>query len=173
MARPRTIPDSRIHDAILHLISEQGEKAVAFSSVARVTGLAAPTLVQRFGSLDGMVAAALRAALDDLAARLSRAEAETPLTAKGAQALLKGLSAEDAVFVPAQVLPVLLRDPALRSRAAEWRAAVENALALRLGGGAGGRESAAMLFALWQGQQLWRGAGERGFRLKDAVKSLG
>ena len=34
-------------------------------------------------------------------------------------------------------------------------------------------EAAAMLFAAWQGQMLWRAAGGKGFRLKDAAKRLG
>ena len=50
MARPRTIPDPEIFAAIRALLAQGGDKAVAFSSVARATGLAAPTLVQRYGS---------------------------------------------------------------------------------------------------------------------------
>ena len=46
------------------------------------------------------------------------------------------------------------------------------ALAVRLGGGAKGREAAALLFAAWQGQMLWLAVGGRGFKLKDAVKRL-
>ena len=49
---------------------------------------------------------------------------------------------------------------------------METALTLRLGGGQKARDSAALLFAAWQGQALWSGAGEPGFRLKDAVKRL-
>ena len=49
---------------------------------------------------------------------------------------------------------------------------VESALALRLGGGQKARESAALLFAAWQGQSLWSKTGEQTVRLKDAVKRL-
>ena len=70
------------------------------------------------------------------------------------------------------VLTAQLRDPELAQRAAAWRATVEAALALRLGTGQRAKESAALLFAAWQGQLLWAAAGEDGFRLKDAVKRL-
>jgi hypothetical protein len=43
---------------------------------------------------------------------------------------------------------------------------------MRLGPGAKARESAALLFAAWQGQALWAAATEPTFRLKDAVKRL-
>lgn len=172
MARPRTIPDGVIHDAILHLLSAHGEKAVAFSSVARATGLAAPTLVQRFGGLDGMMQAALQKWLADLGVRLDEAAADAPLTAKGAAGLLKALSGDDEQIQPGQILPVILRYPALRGLATDLRARIEGQLALRLGGGDKGRERAAMVFAAWQGQQVWSGAGERGFRLRDLIKSI-
>jgi hypothetical protein len=43
---------------------------------------------------------------------------------------------------------------------------------MRLGNGPKAKDSAALLFAAWQGQALWATAGEDGFRLKDAVKRL-
>lgn len=172
MGRSRTIPDDTIFQAIRTLLSEGGEKAVAFSSVARATGLAAPTLVQRYGSRDGMLRAALMRAWDGLEAATEAAEAEAPLTAKGAVQLLKALSGDDAETADLALLAADFRDPALRARAVAWRDRVEAALALRLGGGSRGREAAAILFAAWQGQALWQMAGERSFRIKDAVKRL-
>ncbi|MFN3724262.1 MAG: hypothetical protein ACK4VZ_14575, partial [Paracoccaceae bacterium] len=65
-----------------------------------------------------------------------------------------------------------LEDPTLRHRAIAWRVRVEQALTVRLGGGAKGREAASLLFAVWQGQMMWQVAGDRGFKLKDAVKRL-
>ena len=50
MSRPRLIPDAEIFAAILRQIAAAGEKSVAFSTIARATGLAAPSLVQRYGS---------------------------------------------------------------------------------------------------------------------------
>lgn len=172
MSRSRTIPDAEIFAAIRDLLAAGGEKAVAFSAVARATGLAGPTLVQRYGSRDGMLRAALMAAWDGLDAATNRAEAEAPLSAKGALAFLKTLGAEDSEPSDISLLAADFRDPALRARAGAWRARVEAALATRLGGGAKGREAAALLFAVWQGQTLWLATGERGFKLKDAVKRL-
>lgn len=169
MARPRTIPDDEVFAAIRRLLAEGGEKAVAFSSVGRATGLAAPTLVQRYGSREGMLRAALAAAWDGLDTATQRAEAEAPLNPKGAAALLKALGGGPGEL---RLLAVDFRDPDLRARAEAWRARVIAALATRLGGGSRGREAAAILFAAWQGQALWQVAGERGFRLKDAVKRL-
>ncbi|WP_309663944.1 TetR family transcriptional regulator [Tabrizicola sp.] len=162
MPRTKTIPDATIFSAIRQLLAEGGEKAVSFSTVANSTGLAAPTLVQRYGSRDGMVKAALLAAWDAIDAATDAAIAAT--ADKGPQALLKALD------VGAK--PLDGRDEELRLRAARWRAAVESSLSLRVGSGEKGRETASLLFAVWQGQQLWAAAGGRGFRLKDAIKRL-
>ena len=168
MARPRTIPDPEIFLIIRRLLAEGGDKAVAFSSVARASGLAAPTLVQRYGTRDGMLRAALMAAWDTLDAQTGTAMAEAPLGAKGALSLLKALGDRADLAV----LAVDLRDRALRNRAAAWRGRIEHALSTHLGGGAKGQQAAAILFAAWQGQALWQAAGGRGFRLKDAIKRL-
>ena len=66
------------------------------------------------------------------------------------------------------LLAASLRHAHLRRRAAGWRTRVEAMLTSRLHD----NESAAMLFAVWQGQVLWEGAGDKGFRLKDALKRL-
>ena len=165
MPRPRTIPDNRIFAAVQALLDEGGDKAVSFSTVAAATGLAAPTLVQRYGSRDGMVRAARLAAWDML--ETATTEAILATEDKGPQALLKAIGP-----VNAAALAQDLRDPDLAQRAAAWRAMVEAALTLRLGTGQKAREGAAVLFAAWQGQALWSKAGEDGFRLKDVVKRL-
>jgi hypothetical protein len=66
-----------------------------------------------------------------------------------------------------------LRDAELRDAAAAWRGHVEAAIAVRLGGGGKARNSAAMIFAAWQGRLIWGGPGAGSFRLKDAIKRLG
>jgi len=165
MPRNRTIPDDRIFAAVQALLDAGGDKAVSFATVAAATGLAAPSLVQRYGSRDGMVRAARMAAWD----RLETATAEAILATedKGPQALLKTIGTVDVAALAAD-----FRDADLAQRAAAWRASVEAALSLRLGTGQKARESAAILFAAWQGQQFWSRMGEPGFRLKDAVKRL-
>jgi AcrR family transcriptional regulator len=165
MPRTRTIPDDRIFQAIQKLLDEGGDRAVSFASVAAATGLAPPTLVQRYGSRDGMVRAARVAAWERLSAATLQAIAATD--EKGPQALLKALAGAD----PASLV-LDARDPDLAQRAAAWQATVESALALRLGSGQKAREAAALLFAAWQGQLLWAGLSPLGFKLKDAVRRL-
>ncbi len=166
MARNRTIPDSQVFAAIQGLLDQGGEKSVSFGTVAQATGLAASSLVQRYGSLPGMLRATRNAAWDALEARTAAAIETT--SGKGPQALLKALGNPDAASLASD-----LRGPELRARAQSWRGGLEAALAARLGGGSRAAESAALLFAAWQGQALWRRAGTSGFKLKDAVKRLG
>jgi AcrR family transcriptional regulator len=159
MARPRIIPDATVFATIRALIAQGGEKAAGFGPVARATGLAAPTLVQRYGSQRAMVEAALLAAWDDLDLALQNAESVAGLNAKGASTLLKLLE-------PTPIPP--LATVALRDRAMAWRRRVEAALAQRLGS----PEAAAILFAAWQGRITWTGTGGKGFSLKDLIRKV-
>jgi AcrR family transcriptional regulator len=172
MPRTKIIPDAEVLAAVRRLLAEGGEKAVAFGSVARATGLAAPTLVQRYGTRDGMLRAALLAAWDTLDAATAVAEAETAISPKGAAALMKTIGAVQDEGNMASLLSVEFRDRVLRDRAEAWRLRVESALATRMGGGARGREAGAILFAAWQGQTLWQSAGGKEIRLRDLVKRL-
>jgi hypothetical protein len=156
MSRTRLIPDTDVFAALRHIVATEGAGAASFRAVGRVTGLAAATLVQRYGTAADMHRAAMLDGWDRADAAL--AATETALTPKGAVALLKALPAT----------PPLSRDPALEVRAAAWRGRVIKALAIRLGDA----EAAAMLFAAWQGRMLWDGAGARGFGLRDAIKRL-
>lgn len=165
MARPRSIPDDAIFAALRHLLATQGEKSVSFGAVARVTGLAAASLVQRYGSREAMIRAALMAAWDALERETAAADA----AADTAQGFLKALGGEASEATDLGLLAMDFRDPALRARAGAWRVQVEAALARRLRDA----DAAAMLFAAWQGQLLWLMAGGKGFRLKDAVRRLG
>lgn len=163
MPRTKLISDDTVFATVTTLLTQGGEKAVSFATVAKATGLAAPTLVQRFKTRDGMVKAARIAAWEraEVAAR-----AAIDATAdKGPQGLLKALEAASAPNPDAA-------DADLMRCAARWRAIVESALALRFGGGEKGREAARLLFAAWQGQLVWQPAGGKGFRLKDAVRRL-
>lgn len=165
MPRTRTIPDDQVFAIVQRMLDQGGDKSVSFGSVSAATGLAPPTLVQRYGSRDGMVLAARLAFWDSLDHRTVEAIAST--ADKGPQGLLKAIGPVNAGAVAND-----LRTPELAARANGWRAAVEAALAQRLGNSARARESAAILFAAWQGQALWAATGEPPFRLKDAVKRL-
>jgi AcrR family transcriptional regulator len=165
MSRPRTLPDTQVFALVLTALADRGEKAVSFGNLSRACGLAPATLAQRFGSVDGMIHAALLAEWDRLSAAV---EGETANPDKGAQALLKHLPTPSAA-----VLAVSLRDAALRQRAEDWRLRVETAVAARRGGSPKSREVAAMLVAAWYGRQLWDALGTKSFKLSDLMKRLG
>lgn len=167
MARPRTQSDAAIFRQLLAVLQAQGEKSLTFGVIGQLTGLAPATLAQRYGSVEGMVRAAALAEWAGLTEAVTTIEAEALVSAKGAQALLKQLPA------PAPALVALsLRDEALRQAAESWRIAVETAISARRGGGSKGREAAALIFATWQGRQLWQAAGGKSFRLADMLKAL-
>jgi AcrR family transcriptional regulator len=170
MGRSRTLPDADVFAAVRRLLMQGGDKAVAFSSVAQATGLAAPTLAQRYGTRDAMVRAALLDGWDALDAAAARAAEIAPITPKGAAQMLRSLAADNADLIA--LLVSEFRDPALRDRALVWRAAVVAALALRLRGGGKGRSAAAVVFAAWQGQVMWQKTGGPDIRVKDVVKHL-
>ncbi len=172
MGRSRTVSDAEIFLTIRRLLLAGGEKAVAFASVAQATGLAGPTLVQRFGSRAGMIRAAHLAGWDALDAATAAAIASAEFSAKGAHNLLKSLSGDQAEPLDLAVLSMDFRDAVLRKRAEAWRQTVEATLGSQLGRGTKAREKAAMLFAAWQGQLLWQIAGGKSFKIKDAVKQL-
>lgn len=162
MARPRSVPDPVVHDAVLALIRHGGDKAVTFSAVAARAGLAASSLAERHGSVAGMIAAARAGAWDRLEQATATAIDAAPLSAKGATGLLKALAQVD--------MPPVDTDP---ERAVRWRAGLEVALTARLGNDARAREAAVILFALWQDRSLWQGQTEPAVRLKAVLKRLG
>lgn len=165
MSRTRLIPDAEIFGHALRALDLNGDKAVSFGTLSRASGLAPATLAQRYGSVEGMLRAAITAEWARLGAAL---EAATRDDTKGVQGLLKALPGPSAATLAAS-----LRDPVLRPLAAAWRAQVEAKIAHRRGGGAKGNEAAALTFAAWQGRQMWEAAGGKSFRLGDAIKRLG
>lgn len=167
MARPKLQNDSEIFAHLFAALAESGEKALTFGAISRRCGLAPATLSQRFASVEGMIRAAGLEEWARLTAAVHLAEEDALGSAKGAQALLKHLP------MPApHLLSLSLRDAELTKAAGEWRAKVEAALALRRGGGAKGRDAAAMIFAAWQGRALWEAAGGKSFRLSDLMKVM-
>lgn len=166
MARNKSLSDEAVFAHVLDALANGGGKAASFGLVSQACGLAPATLAQRFGSVEAMQRSAMRSEWRRLGDALAKAEAEALVSAKGVQALLKALPA------PAPWLLVAsLSDPELAQAAADWRAAVEAAIATRKGG-AKGKDAAAILFAAWTGRQMWDGAGGKGFRLSDLMKGL-
>ncbi|WGV14706.1 transcriptional regulator [Fuscovulum ytuae] len=160
MARPRSIPDAVIFDAVLEMLEARGQ--VSFGLVSAAVGLAPPSLVQRYGDREGMLRGALIHGWDGVEAATRAAD-----TAEAsAQGFLKALGAA----LRGALIWASLGDEVVAARAAAWRAEVEASVARKAGCKA---EAAAMIFAAWQGRMLWSGAGGAGFRLRDAVKRIG
>lgn len=169
MARPRRITDAELLAAVRRCLMQHGPRETTLDRIARESGLAAPTIVQRFGSRDNLVARAHLDGWDALDRSLASATATAGEGPRGAVRLLKILDADCAE------LPTLLADApaASRARARNWREMVEAALASRLEGPPKRRaEQAATLFAAWQGRQLWQARGGRGFRLLPLAETL-
>lgn len=162
MARPRSVPDAVIFDAVLEMLEARGAEAVSFGLVSGEVGLAPPSLVQRYGDREGMLRAALLHGWD----RVAEGTAEVDAAEASAQGYLKALA---GVLRPSLVW-ASRSDVKAAERAAVWRAEVEASVARKAGCKA---EAAAMIFAAWQGRMLWAGAGGVGFRLRDAVKRIG
>jgi hypothetical protein len=156
MSRTKTIPDAQILGLVRHLLVTEGDKAISFGILARTTRLAPSTLAQRFGT----VAAGWQELTAETIAAIDSAGT------KGPQGLLKAL---DPLCGQVPGLLQAATDAETRNLANDWRIVVETALAERLGQGEKAREAAAILFAAWQGQMLWRA---EGFKIKDAVKRL-
>lgn len=165
MARIKRIPDSEVLYSVLQHLLTEGERAATFSAIATATGLSAPALVLRFGSHAQMCQAALRAAWADL---IERANVELA-TSKDVQNFLKTQS--DHVDIPA-LLTLSQRDQITLAAATLWRNTVETNLARHYGSGPKGRNSAALIFAAWQGRLAWSEAGGKTFRLAEVIRSL-
>lgn len=165
MPRRKTLSDSEVLGTVRHLYDAGGSRAVSFGTVARACRLAASTLAQRFGTVEGMLTAAARDGWADLAARSDGLAAGA--ADKGPQGLLKALDA------PGRDAALLLRlgrgDGPATEAATAWRLQVEAELARRLPGGDKARAAAQTLFAAWQGQLLW---GDGDLRFKDLAKRL-
>ena len=173
MARPRRIPDEHVFATIRNLLAQHGPRHVTFATVAARTGLAGPSLVQRYLNRDAMVLAALVDGWDQLDRATLRATHATPDGAKGAVALLKAIAPSDPALPPSDLrfLISTMTDQPVRDRAARWRQSLIAALQTKLGDH--GPTRANMLFALWQGRLLWPDADAPApFRLRDAARLL-
>jgi AcrR family transcriptional regulator len=174
MARPRTIPDATIYKAVRRLLGEGGDRGVSFATVARATGLSAPSLAQRYGSRARMIADALDAGWDELERTTADADADAAQSTKGAAAFLAAIEAAHGdLGRDILVLTSGFRDPDLQGRAAAWQTQVVTALALRLGrGGAPDTDAGESMFALWQGRLLWSAVSDPGFKMKKVMRRV-
>ncbi|MBE2276897.1 MAG: transcriptional regulator [Rhodobacteraceae bacterium] len=166
MPRKKILSDDAVLIEARRLHAEGGDKALTFGALSLATGLAASTLSQRFGTVEGLAAAAARSGW---LALIETADAEGSRTAnKGPQGYLKALEATGAAMAP-RLLELGRRDGAAMALAADWRGRVETTLALRLGQRERARTAAQAIFVAWQGQILWQGEGPK---IKDLAKRL-
>lgn len=153
MSRKRTIPDEALLDAALDLVHAEGPAALTFGALARRTGLAASTLVQRFATRPALLRATLERAWDHLDERTAAADAAADAGPSGVRALLGALTgaypADDASGYADQLLLLRedLRDQVLRARGDAWIGALTAAVERRLGGAPVG----SLVVAHWQG----------------------
>jgi AcrR family transcriptional regulator len=156
MPRPRKASDAEILEQTLALMEELGSDALTFAALAERTGLSGSTLVQRFGTKQGLIAAAVAHgwnALDRQTSELLQSEPNTP---EGALNILTRLSEQygdiDAYADKLRVLREDLRKPEFRARGHAWVGSLAAALESRFEGAP--RGFGLLLVAQWQGALL-------------------
>ncbi|THK34374.1 TetR/AcrR family transcriptional regulator [Ensifer sp. MPMI2T] len=160
MPRPKTLPDEDVLDMALAIMRRQGPDALTFAALSAGCGLSASTLVQRFESKARLIHAALSQAWDRLDRQTQELAKSTPKTPEGAVALLVGLSGDyggiESYADDLMILREDLRDPALRSRGAQWRDVLSQAIEARFAGVPAAPAGIGLMMASqWQGALLW------------------
>lgn len=149
MPRRRTISDEVLLDHALAVLHDVGPDGLTFGAVAERAGLAASTIVQRFGSKPGLLHAALLRAWDRLDDDTSAAVAATGRGATGVIDLLVQLSGQYEAHDYADQLRILredLRDPVLTDRGRAWLTVLADEIEARIPGVSG-----MLVLAQWQG----------------------
>lgn len=160
MSRGKSISDAQLLERLLAAVREHGPSELSFAKAAEAAGLAAPTLVQRFGTRVGMVEAILLRAWDELDEATAAADAEAPPHPAGAVELLLRLTnsaaADYNVTDGLLLLREDIRNPVLRARGAAWGARLAKGLGRRLSEDADrALELGWQMASLWQGTLIW------------------
>lgn len=160
MTRNKTISDEAVLDALLSLILTIGPDNLTFAKAAGACGLAAATLVQRYGDRQGLVRSILLRSWDRLDADTAAADAELPITVAGAVDLLMRLMPPELADQNASDGLLLLRedvrDPVLRARGARWAREIVKVLGRRLAADPQQAERLGWQMAcVWQGAHTW------------------
>lgn len=158
MARPRKASDTEILDHALALMEQLGSDALTFAALAERTGLSGSTLVQRFGTKQGLIEAAVAHGWDGLERQTHELIASEPHTPEGALNILTKLSEQygdiDTYADKLRVLREDLRNPQFRARGHSWVNTLAPALERRVTGAPKG--FGLQLIAQWQGAlTLW------------------
>lgn len=160
MARNKTIPDSQVLDTILETMIEIGPANLTFARASKSCGLSPATLVQRYGTRDSLVLAALLRAWDRLDAETDAADQKEPLSPNGAiEILLRLMPPETAERDTTNGLLVLhedIRNPQLRARGAAWGHNLAGILGRRLSDQPEeGKKLGGQMASIWQGALIW------------------
>ena len=135
MPRKRTISNEALLDAALLLVRANGPDSLTFAALAGSSGLAAATIVQRFGTKAALLRAAMSSAWDKLDADTAAGDEAAPMGATGVVDLLVALSGQYDPEDYADQLLLLredLRDPTLRARGEAWMRTLIVAIERRL-----------------------------------------
>lgn len=175
MARQRTVPDERIVEAALTVMSQRGPDALTLAEVGSLVDLSAATLVQRFGSKDKLRRMALEHAWDQLSEATLKADEQQPETFEGAVAIIAALSpsSDPAPEFDGGLLLLRedLRDPVLRARGVAWLESLALALGRRITREPALRRKLGRLMVnQWQGTQIWWAFNRRG-SAREAITS--
>lgn len=160
MGRSKTISDARLLDRLLATVMEHGPSALSFARASEAAGLAAATLVQRFGTRATMVEAVLLRAWDRLDEETAVADAAASPDPAGAITLLLRLTnsgtAEYDFTDGLLLLREDIRNPVLRARGAEWGACLAATLGRRLcDDPSRAIQLGWQMASLWQGTLVW------------------
>lgn len=160
MSRGKTIPDEQLLDMLMSALTEHGPADLSFAKASAAAGLAAATLVQRFGTRAGMVEAILLRAWDQLDEATASADAESSPDPAGAVELLlrltRSASGQHDFADGLLLLREDIRNPALRARGAQWGQGLAEALGRRLHPDPTRASRLGwQMVSLWQGAIIW------------------
>lgn len=158
MGRRKSQTDSELLAAISGALHDIGPSGFTFAAVGQRVGLSPSTLVQRFGSKQTMLAAALQHEWDVLVAHTAALTESMPHTPEAAVDALVGLSVGYGdLHSYADSLLILredLRDPDSRARGTAWERQLHTALTPCYAHPDADGITRALLNQ-WQGAMLW------------------
>jgi len=160
MGRNKTISDEAVLDRLLALLRTTTPDGLTFARASQAVTLSGATLVQRFGTREGMIEAILLHAWDRLDAITAEADASAPMSPTGAiwmlLQIMPGDKLEYSVTDGLLLLREDLRNPTLRARGSAWGAYLAGALGRRLTAEAArGERMGWQMASMWQGALIW------------------
>lgn len=128
MGRPRTVTDDEILSAAFRVVTRLGPSGLTLGEVAREAGLAAATLVQRFGSKRGLLLALAGRGEESVAEPFEAARATHPSPLRALREAMLGMagfaSTPEALANHLAFFQIDLREPDFHRLALDHAAAV-------------------------------------------------